>query len=106
LRNEIGRTLRDATKDDLANFVTKEDSANFATKDDLANFITKEDSANFATKGDISRLMGIISDVMGEIQAMREDLALGTFRRSENSNMIENHEERIVNIEGHLNLAV
>jgi hypothetical protein len=42
-----------ATKDDLKNFITKEDAKAFATKQDLKNFITKEDAKAFATKDDL-----------------------------------------------------
>jgi hypothetical protein len=45
-----------ATKDDLKNFITKEDAKAFATKQDLKNFITKEDAKAFATKDDLKAM--------------------------------------------------
>lgn len=40
--------------------------------------------------------------VMGELKAIREELTLGNYRRSENSDLLENHENRITCIETQL----
>jgi len=74
-------------RSDLNGFATKKDLDRFATKKDLDRFVTKEE---FLTSFDA---------LMHELKAIREELTLGSYRRLENSDLLENHEERITIVE-------
>ena len=73
--------------------------------------LTKKDinwlSDTFVTKGEFLELknefFNRIDAVLFELKAMREDMAVAHGRQSMHSDVLENHEERLVMIEGNRN---
>ncbi|MGD9129094.1 MAG: hypothetical protein PVJ09_01215 [Candidatus Woesebacteria bacterium] len=47
----------------------------------------------------VNQLLTLVSDVMGELKAMREELPIIVYRQAEHSDQLAMHEERIVTLE-------
>jgi hypothetical protein len=88
-----------ATKQDLEEFATKKDLEEFATKKYLEKFATKKDLEKFVTKNEF---FAAFDALMHELKAIREELTVGSYRRSKNHDSIQNHEGRLTLIESKL----
>ena len=69
-------------KKTLANFVTKR-HLNEKLKKELSNYLTKNEFLKY------------FDQLMGELKAMREEIAIGFHQVRENYDRLENHEVRI-----------
>lgn len=98
-----------ATKKDLERFATKKDLEKFATKKDLERFATKKGLDKLglvsATKKDLEKFLSRdefitkFDALMYELKAIREEFVVGSYRRRENTDAIENHERRLAKLE-------
>lgn len=73
-----------ATKEDLEGFATKEDLKGFATKEDLERFATKEDLEGFASKDDLKAMESSLRAVMDEKDRQLHVLFENSVSRIEN----------------------
>ncbi|MBP7740968.1 hypothetical protein KA089_02195 [Candidatus Woesebacteria bacterium] len=83
-----------ATKEELVGLENRF-NRKFATKEDLIELEARLES-KFVTKDEF--LKGFDA-LMFELKAIREDLAVTTYRNSEISKKLENHEDRIISVE-------
>lgn len=106
-----------ATKDDLERFSTKEDL--LKTNTDLKNLSDRTDQGFswviqefvkvrsemaelFAEQNKKMATKSDLSEIMGELRAIREELTVSTYRRVEMTKSIESHETRITTLENNL----